>query len=185
MFLDFYKFLTTLHYDPSDLKVPPAGGWQGFTPEARQHFRNDYAIEVLRHLPYLNSSAEFHFNTKLLDYTTFATDQFTARHQDQDEEEWWSTNDIVDAEWMLPLAEGYASHGHDFTLNVMDGEVVELLESVENEDDKRCMEDMSYRNEPGRWFWGRDFNHQWGIYFSNYVVMLFDQPKSFQESLFL
>ncbi|KAM5475907.1 hypothetical protein MauCBS54593_000589 [Microsporum audouinii] len=27
IFLDFYTFLTTLHYDIADLKTPPPGGW--------------------------------------------------------------------------------------------------------------------------------------------------------------
>lgn len=56
MLLSFYRFLTALHYDITDLKVPPPEGWPGFTPGECAHFRSDDAIQVLRHLPYLNIS---------------------------------------------------------------------------------------------------------------------------------
>lgn len=127
MLLDLYKFLITLHYKAVDLKVPPVEGWLQITPEACGYFRNDYAIEVLRHLPYLNSTLEFHYKCNLLDYTTLTREHFDIRHQDSDEEEWWSTIDRVDAGWMVQLAAGYESYGRDFFLNVLDAEINEVF----------------------------------------------------------
>ncbi|KAF5688730.1 hypothetical protein FCIRC_1740 [Fusarium circinatum] len=56
LFVDFYSFLTTLHYDQSDLKIPPPTGWPYITPESCGHYKSDYAIQVLRHLPYFDST---------------------------------------------------------------------------------------------------------------------------------
>ncbi|KAF5644594.1 hypothetical protein F52700_2597 [Fusarium sp. NRRL 52700] len=54
LFVDFYSFLTTLHYNKSDLKIPPPTGWPQITPESCGHYKADYAILALRHPPYFN-----------------------------------------------------------------------------------------------------------------------------------
>ncbi|KAF4993625.1 hypothetical protein FGRMN_6343 [Fusarium graminum] len=74
IFLDFYKFLTTLHYDESDLKIPPVTGWPRITRESRRfaNFKSDYTLEVLRHLPYFNEgdpTTWFHYKSRLRDFT--------------------------------------------------------------------------------------------------------------------
>ncbi|KAH7109175.1 hypothetical protein B0J13DRAFT_591287 [Dactylonectria estremocensis] len=46
IFLNFYTFLTTLHYDAADLKIPPPEGWPSLTPE------------VTRHLPYFDENSK-------------------------------------------------------------------------------------------------------------------------------
>ncbi|KAF5670507.1 hypothetical protein FHETE_4414 [Fusarium heterosporum] len=74
LFLDFYKFLTTLHYNESDLKIPPATGWPQITRESSKfaNFKSDYTLEVLRHLPYFNEGDPitwFHYKSRLEDYT--------------------------------------------------------------------------------------------------------------------
>lgn len=125
--LEFYRFLTTLHYKPEDLKVPPPEGWPSISPEACGHFRSDYAIEVLRHLPYLTGDTQLHYKSKVLDYTAFSPQDFARRHQDDDEEEWWSTEGIVPAGDMVCLAAGYEDHGREFFLNVVECEVSEVL----------------------------------------------------------
>lgn len=56
MLLDFYRFLITLHYKPEDLKVPPPDGWPELTPERCQHFRGDFALQVIRYLPYFTTT---------------------------------------------------------------------------------------------------------------------------------
>lgn len=127
LFLDFYKFLTKLNYKPEDLKIPPPEGWPNITPESCHHFRCDYAIEVLRHLPYLDSPMDIHFRSKLMNYTRAAPDHFIKHHQDQDQQEWWSVECEVPAARMLPIALGYESYGHDIYLNVIDGEVSEVI----------------------------------------------------------
>lgn len=55
---DFYQFLTTLPYvEPDDILYPPPEGWPQIT-ENKFAFLNktDEVIELLRHLPYLDST---------------------------------------------------------------------------------------------------------------------------------
>lgn len=55
---DFYQFLTTLPYvEPDDILYPPPEGWPQITKD-RLAFLNktNEVIELLRHLPYLDSS---------------------------------------------------------------------------------------------------------------------------------
>lgn len=66
-------------------------------------------------------------NLGYFDYTTFEYEHFDSRHQDLDQEEWWSKEGIVDAGWMVPLVEGYESGGREYFLNVLDGEVYEMI----------------------------------------------------------
>lgn len=57
---EFYNFLTThLHFDSSDLKIPPPTGWPKIT-QARLAFlgKSDKAIVLLQHLPYLPPGSE-------------------------------------------------------------------------------------------------------------------------------
>lgn len=84
-----------------------------------------YAIYHI--LTYLNSSASFHYKCKLLDYTTFEYKNFGSRHQDKDREEWWSTESRVPASWMVPLAAGRGNGGSEFFLNIVDGEINEII----------------------------------------------------------
>jgi hypothetical protein len=66
-FLDFYIFLTTLHYDAADLKIPPPEGWPNLTPEHLASYKSSFAIEVLRRLPYFDSEATIHYKSDLID----------------------------------------------------------------------------------------------------------------------
>ncbi|KAJ4110266.1 hypothetical protein NW768_012026 [Fusarium equiseti] len=74
----FYNFLTTLHFDEKDLKVPPPEGWPHLTPEFCRHFKADHTIEVLRHLPYFDqrTKVNIHRGSTLLDYTSFTREDF-------------------------------------------------------------------------------------------------------------
>ncbi|CZR38283.1 uncharacterized protein FPRO_06526 [Fusarium proliferatum ET1] len=76
LFIGFCTFLTTLHYDKSYLKIPPPTGWPELTPESCAHFKSDYAIQAIRHLPYFDSTyIEYvHYKSKLFDLTVFTLD---------------------------------------------------------------------------------------------------------------
>lgn len=66
-----------------------------------------------------------HQKCKLLDYTIFKRRYFDIRHQDIDDEEWWSTTERIDAGYIVQLAAGYESGGREIFLNVFDGEIIE------------------------------------------------------------
>ncbi|KAF5023084.1 hypothetical protein F66182_4841 [Fusarium sp. NRRL 66182] len=130
LFLDFYKFLTTLHYDESDLKIPPPQGWPQITPEACAHFKSDYAIQVLRHLPYFDRlcPSYIHFKSKLLDLTTFARQDFESHIYRHESWEFWSSEgERKDPSDIVCIASGLESFGRFLWLNVVDCEIHEYL----------------------------------------------------------
>ncbi|KAF5606322.1 uncharacterized protein FSUBG_6155 [Fusarium subglutinans] len=128
LFVDFYSFLTTLHYDQSDLKIPPPSGWPQITPESCGHYKSDYAIQVLRHLPYFDSTctAYIHFKSKLLDLTAFTLEDFE-KHKDyhQGREFWSSEGELMDDSNVVCIAVGHESFSRELWLNVMDCEIFE------------------------------------------------------------
>ncbi|ATY60557.1 hypothetical protein A9K55_006901 [Cordyceps militaris] len=132
LLLDLYTFLTTLHLDPADLKAAPADGWPDLTPEDCAHFRGDYALQVLRHLPYLGGRAPqyLHYQCEVVDYTAVDRAWFVEHHMDSDTDEWWSTLSQVPAAWMLPLALGVGREASSFYLNVVDAEVCEVVSGL-------------------------------------------------------
>ncbi|OAA75852.1 hypothetical protein LEL_05536 [Akanthomyces lecanii RCEF 1005] len=72
LLLELYTFLTTLHFDPADLKAAPVDGWPDLTPEHCAHFRGDYALQILHHLPYLGGRPpqHLHYQYEVVDYMT-------------------------------------------------------------------------------------------------------------------
>lgn len=133
LLLDLYKFLSTLHYDPSDLKVAPAHGWPDLTPEHCAHFRGGYALQVLRYLPYLGGQPpqQLHYQCEVVDYTVVHRGWFVKHHMDSDtNDEWWSTLSQVPTAWMLPLALGVGVQASSFYLNVVDAEVCEVISGL-------------------------------------------------------
>ena len=81
-FLSFYQFLTTLHYSPADLKVPPPAGWPHLSSPTRlaswNLSKSPFALQVLAHLPYFtpytgsdaNNNPGIHYKSALVDYTS-------------------------------------------------------------------------------------------------------------------
>jgi len=78
IFLDFYKFLATLHYDLADLRIPPSGGWPDLPPDNLTGHKSEFAIKVLRHLPYFHSRASFHYKSRLMDFTSLGRKYFAS-----------------------------------------------------------------------------------------------------------
>ncbi|KAF5568543.1 hypothetical protein FNAPI_88 [Fusarium napiforme] len=142
-FVDFYLFLTSLHYDKSHLKIPPPTGWSQITPERCGHFKSDYAIEVIRHLPYFNSACiEYvHYKSKLLDLTAFTLKDFEKhKNYHQDWEFWSSERGQLDPSDVVCIAVGHESFSRELWLNVKDCEIFEdfhagdMLDAVPVED---------------------------------------------------
>jgi hypothetical protein len=127
IFLDFYTFLTTLHYNQDDLKVPPPAGWPHLTREHCGDSKSDYAMEVLRRLPYFDSThnADVHFNSRLIDYSSIEREHFQSDEWKLDGEEFWSSERVVDPVDLLLIAQGHESCGRNLILIVHEGEIIE------------------------------------------------------------
>lgn len=54
--LDFYRFLAKLHCRPEDLQIPPPRGWPETSTKDFSGFKSEFALETMRHLPYMKSS---------------------------------------------------------------------------------------------------------------------------------
>ncbi|KAJ3549750.1 hypothetical protein NM208_g332 [Fusarium decemcellulare] len=127
LFLNFHKFLTTLHYDEAYLKTPPPGGWPQFTPESCAHFKSGYAIEVLHHLPYFDSkcTAYIHFKSRLLDFTAFNIQNFEKQKTYHEGLEFWSDEGQVNSSDVICIAVGGESFARQLWLNINDCEIHE------------------------------------------------------------
>ncbi|KAL5602370.1 hypothetical protein FOBRF1_009903 [Fusarium oxysporum] len=128
LFIDIYTFLTTLHYDKSHLKIPPPTGWPELTPESCAYFKSDYTIEVIRHLPYFDSTCiEYvHYKCKILDHTAFTQKDFEKhRNYHQDWEFWSSEGELMDPSNVVCIAVGHESFSRELWLNVKDCEIFE------------------------------------------------------------
>ncbi|KAH9219781.1 hypothetical protein DL95DRAFT_383977 [Leptodontidium sp. 2 PMI_412] len=126
MFLDFYKFMGTLHFDIKDLQIPPPGGWPNLIPASYESIKSSHAISTMKHLPYFSSDASIHYKSNLVDYLSLPDSFFT--EPDWHEEIVTFENEEgedVDPKHVFAIAWGHESGGRDFWLNVWDGEVIE------------------------------------------------------------
>lgn len=133
LFLDFYQFLTTLHYDEASLKIPPPTGWPQITRESPKfaNFKSDYTLEVLHHLPYFNEEpfAQFYPASELLDFTEISRETLEFYQAYDGDSEFWSTEDKVDEKDVVGFS-GARANGSLFYLVVKDCEIIEdLVES--------------------------------------------------------
>ena len=133
IFTEFYKFLTNLHYDEADLKIPPDSGWDiKALPDRIVDSKSEDVVELMRHLPYFKEnekSTHIHYKSKLIDYID-PERHGDAKAQDQmlevmHEEFKCSNGDIVDHSNLLYIAAGYESGGREFILDVLHGEMTE------------------------------------------------------------
>ena len=127
LFLDFYTFLTTLHFNKSHLKIPPSTGWPHITPESYDHFKSDYAIEVIRHLPYFSNECEdhIHYKSRPLDLTDCTLEDLKYHKENDPDQEYWSTENQQDPSDVFCFSQGYESYGRTFWLLVNDCEIIE------------------------------------------------------------
>ncbi|KAF4971279.1 hypothetical protein FSARC_1849 [Fusarium sarcochroum] len=127
--LDFYKFLTTLHYDPAHLKIPPPEGWPTLTPEVYSGFnKSEYVYDLLRHLPYFDRSAGsvgFHYKSALIDFTTYTPENFVEENEFEDIMEFSSVEGLANPKHFFRISEGHESGGREMWLNAKDGEITE------------------------------------------------------------
>ncbi|RGP69390.1 hypothetical protein FLONG3_7786 [Fusarium longipes] len=133
LFVDFYSFMATLNFNKSDLKIPPPTGWPEITLESCGHVKSDYAVEVIRHLPYFENkgTTQFHYRSKVLDLRAWTPEDFKSHHETHDGYEFWSSEDEQDPSDVVCIAEGYGTAGRVLWLLVKDGEIIEHLNKVD------------------------------------------------------
>lgn len=131
IFTEFYKFLTTLHYDPADLKMPPPEGWSiDIFPKAIVDSKSDDVVELMRRLPYFKEnekSTHVHYKSKLIAFPDDEQHGTLAMYEDHLEdvhdEFYCGDGKLVDHKHLLVFAGGYESGGHTFILDVLHGEI--------------------------------------------------------------
>jgi hypothetical protein len=126
IFTDFYTFLTTLHYNPGELVTPPPQGWPNLAPGSDLDAKSDLALEVIRSLPYLDSSADVHYKSRLVNYSTVDRSYFVGKRPFPGEE---SFEDLPDHVFIFAL--GHESGGRSLFLDVNTGEVIEEMIRME------------------------------------------------------
>ncbi|KAF2667297.1 hypothetical protein BT63DRAFT_289571 [Microthyrium microscopicum] len=126
MFEEFYQVLTTLHFESSELRLAPPGGWPHMTDEFLANFKSPEAMDVVRHLPYFHSSKNIHYKSKLIDFSSKSHEYFVSRHNDHDwRAEFYDGDDTVDPAHAFCFAAGFESYGREFTLDVKNGTIIE------------------------------------------------------------
>jgi hypothetical protein len=176
IFLNFYKFLATLHYDPSDLKIPPSQGWSvEKLPQNVIKNKSDVMGEVMRHLPYFskpksNKTPQLDWKCTLLSYidpdeheNAEYREDFTLGEMNAD---FMSDQGPVDQANLLVIAWGYESGGINLILDVVHGQItqdiigvdVESPEDVQEYFDKKktAFRAMKLIGCPGRETWLSD-----------------------------
>lgn len=127
IFLDFYRFLATLHFNPADLKIAPPEGWPGISREIYPNWKSDYALEVIRRLPYFRSKAAVHYKCRLIDYTSFNPKELPQLDELLEDKEFWDDEGIVDPAHVICIASGFESFGRMLFLDVQSGMITEEL----------------------------------------------------------
>lgn len=138
MIIPFYKFLATLTFNPSHLRLPPESGWPELTDEHCAHFKTPYALETLRHLPFWVSDENdrqyyqaVETTSLFINYLAFSTEEFGKfdtelypvyqgyRTDDQD------LVDEPDRSDCILLAQGNSNFGVDIVLDTRRGTIIE------------------------------------------------------------
>ena len=58
-FRDYFDFLTKMYLKPSEVLIPPKGGWPEITADSLQSLgKTDTVIDLLRHLPYISGGGD-------------------------------------------------------------------------------------------------------------------------------
>ncbi|KAK0658503.1 hypothetical protein QBC41DRAFT_360568 [Cercophora samala] len=151
MFLSFYQFLTTLHYSPADLKTPPPTGWPHLTRQPSgggvpPDYKTDFALQVMRHLPYLGGKRHYDYKSILIDYSTLDPQKSHWFKADINgkypEDDWWEngnwpyslpegqTPPLGDS--LIPLTCGWESGGIILVLDTKRGQILEEVVRCDN-----------------------------------------------------
>ncbi|KAK4172338.1 hypothetical protein QBC36DRAFT_363030 [Triangularia setosa] len=137
VFLNFYQFLTTLQYSPSDLKIPPPGDWPHLTRKAGApvDYNTDFTLEVMRHLPYIGGKMHYEYKFIFIDYSTLdpkTSYSFKKNKGGYPADDWFQTfhSNMYEGEpprgdCLIPLTCGWEGGGVVLLLDVKKSEIVE------------------------------------------------------------
>lgn len=124
--LDFYRFLTKLHFRPEDLKIPPPEGWPESSTKDLGDFKSAFVLETMRHLPYIKSSQVNEYKSQLISYWQPDGKTFDAPVEDSYLYDYCEDLER-DSQHIIQIAAGWESGGVDLYLNTRAGEIVELV----------------------------------------------------------
>ncbi|KAJ4124259.1 hypothetical protein NW768_009618 [Fusarium equiseti] len=136
--LDFYQFLTTLHFDPEDLKVAPPEGWPSLTPELLSGLdKSDKVIEFMRHIPYFKQRdwpVGFHYKSQLCDIPEYTEKDIEEEMSWAEDYDFGWDDAEPDQKHYIRLADGMESGAHLLWLNVKDGMIIDYELKGDSED---------------------------------------------------
>ncbi|KAF4878835.1 hypothetical protein CGCSCA1_v002254 [Colletotrichum siamense] len=129
-FYDYYDFHASLHLPEGAVKQPPPTGWPEITLKSFRSFgKSDLAIEVLRHLPYIEN-LEYHDNINNIDYKCNVIDYSAWKPGDEypgkSMEDYFGYEEPV-SKHKIAIAYGYESGGVTFMLDTLTGSVYEEI----------------------------------------------------------
>ncbi|KAK1759116.1 hypothetical protein QBC47DRAFT_371084 [Echria macrotheca] len=123
IFTEFYQFLARLHYDPANLKFPPPEGWPQLAPDHVGSWKEDLALDVIRHLPYFSwgsPATQLDYKSHLVDYSTCGPEFFA-------EPDWWEEymdyNDSCNPRMCFIIAKGHESYGQQWVVDAEHGQI--------------------------------------------------------------
>jgi len=125
LFADFYQFLAKLQFNPDDLKFPPTEGWPSLAPAHVGTWKEDFALEVMRHLPYFyrGGNTQADYKQRFKDYSVWSPDHFA-------EPEWWEQHMDYEHDgspfhprMAFIVAQGHESGGQQWVLDAEHGEM--------------------------------------------------------------
>lgn len=129
MFLDFYTLLTTMHFRPSELQVPPPQGWFQMPPGGNPGWKSDFALEVMRRLPHLSGSPYdevfVHYKSSCLGCVGPEPWVLQDGTQWDYHDGWCAETHELDVRHLIPLTTGHESGGRDIFLDVRGGYIIE------------------------------------------------------------
>lgn len=137
-FYEYYTFHGRLHIPESDIKHPPAGGWPNITLENCSGFgKSDFAVDVLRHLPYIVEDDQRRMNSlniHNIDYKSYVLDYSMVTRQcfgcvgrvKKDIKYGELMHDHV-TKHKVVISEGYQSGGIVLLLDTSTGEIFEEI----------------------------------------------------------
>ncbi|KAH6694056.1 hypothetical protein F5X68DRAFT_200163 [Plectosphaerella plurivora] len=136
---EYYEILQRLKFDDDSIDYPPPGGWPNITPEIFAPYgKTDFALSVLRHLPYTRGGTDWNslgYKTDGCDFSTCATSSDVEGHVRWVDwhEAWLEENrledeggaDISAIKHVVTLAMGHESGGIILLLDTFAGLIFE------------------------------------------------------------
>jgi len=125
IFTGFYQFLTKLHFDPAFLRLPPPDGWPELSREITGNWKDDFALEVLRHLPYFDRGGyvPVDYHSRLVDYSSFDPGFFQETDWNEEYMDFERFGSLFQPRMSFIIAEGRESYGQQWIFDAEHGTI--------------------------------------------------------------